>query len=151
MGCFFLGQKAEAFVFKVEKRPNPVVELDLSFSVSSPEEGERKFTLTQAIALNTLMMFGTGPFITIPFCIASTEPAGPQALIGYAVAGLACLCDSFIWAELGALYPDSGGSYIYLQKAIGRKWGRLMSFLFLWQVRYQSRTGRFVLEVADKL
>lgn len=98
------------------------------------EEHERKFTLVQAIALNTLMMFGTGPFITIPFCIASTEPAGPQALIGYAIAGLACLCDAFVWAELGALYPDSGGSYIYLQKAVGDKWGRYFSFLFLWQL-----------------
>lgn len=97
-------------------------------------EEERKFTLTQAIALNTLMMFGTGPFITIPFCIASTEPAGPQALIGYAVAGLACLCDSFIWAELGAMYPNSGGSYVYLQRCIGDTWGRYLSFLFLWQL-----------------
>lgn len=98
------------------------------------DESHRKFGLLQAISLNTLMMFGTGPFITIPFCIASSTPAGPQALIGYAVAGLACVCDSFIWAELGALYPLSGGSYIYAQKCLGRKWGRYASFLFLWQL-----------------
>merc|ERR1719189_3304530 len=101
---------------------------------SDSEEDEKKFTLIQAIALNTLMMFGTGPFITIPFCIASTEPAGPQAMIGYAVAGCACLCDSFVWAELGALYPHSGGSYVYLERCLGPKWGSLMSFLFLWQL-----------------
>jgi len=95
---------------------------------------DHKFTLTQAIALNTLMMFGTGPFITIPFCIASTVPAGPQALIGYAIAGAACLCDAFVWAELGALYPHSGGSYVYLERCLGPKWGSLMSFLFLWQL-----------------
>jgi len=95
---------------------------------------DRKFGLLHAISLNTLMMFGTGPFITIPFCIASSDPAGPQALIGYAVAGLACVCDSFIWAELGALYPLSGGSYIYAQKCLGNKWGRYVSFLFLWQL-----------------
>jgi len=97
-------------------------------------ESHRKFGLLQAISLNTLMMFGTGPFITIPFCVASSTPAGPQALIGYAVAGLACVCDSFIWAELGALYPMSGGSYIYAQECLGRKWGRYASFLFLWQL-----------------
>lgn len=100
----------------------------------SQEEDEHKFTLIQAIALNTLMMFGTGPFITIPFCIASVEPAGPQAMIGYAIAGCACLCDSFVWAELGALYPHSGGSYVYLERCLGPKWGSLMSFLFLWQL-----------------
>jgi len=97
-------------------------------------EDDHKFTLIQAIALNTLMMFGTGPFITIPFCIASVEPAGPQAMIGYAIAGCACLCDSFVWAELGALYPHSGGSYVYLERCLGPKWGTLMSFLFLWQL-----------------
>lgn len=95
---------------------------------------ETTFSLLQAVALNTLMMFGTGPFITIPLCISSTNPPGPYALIGYAIAGLACLCDSFIWAELGALYPKSGGSYVYLEKCLGKKVGRLMSFLFLWQL-----------------
>jgi len=106
-------------------------ELDM---LDSSDEDESTFTLMQAIALNTLMMFGTGPFITIPLCIASTNPPGPYALIGYAVAGLACICDSFVWAELGSLFPKSGGSYVYLEKCLGPKWGRLMSFLFLWQL-----------------
>jgi len=98
------------------------------------KEGHRKIGLLQAVSLNTLMMFGTGPFITIPFCIASSDPAGPQALIGYAIAAVACVCDSFIWAELGALFPMSGGSYVYAQECLGNKWGRYVSFLFLWQL-----------------
>merc|ERR1719499_2477174 len=98
------------------------------------KDGHRKIGLLQAISLNTLMMFGTGPFITIPFCIASSSPPGPQALIGYAIAAIACVCDSFIWAELGALFPMSGGSYIYAQRCLGNKWGRYVSFIFLWQL-----------------
>eukprot|EP00495_Collosphaeridae_sp_1-RS-2012_P002150 TRINITY_DN18_c0_g1_i1.p1 TRINITY_DN18_c0_g1~~TRINITY_DN18_c0_g1_i1.p1 ORF type:complete len:580 (-),score=68.41 TRINITY_DN18_c0_g1_i1:522-2261(-) len=98
------------------------------------KEGHRKIGLLQAVSLNTLMMFGTGPFITIPFCIASSSPPGPQALIGYAIAAIACVCDSFIWAELGALFPMSGGSYVYAQNCLGNKWGRYVSFLFLWQL-----------------
>jgi len=98
------------------------------------KEGHRKIGLLQAVSLNTLMMFGTGPFITIPFCIASSSPPGPQALIGYAIAAIACVCDSFIWAELGALFPMSGGSYIYAQRCLGNKWGRYVSFIFLWQL-----------------
>jgi amino acid transporter len=40
-----------------------------------------------------------------------------------------------VWAELGAAMPGSGGSYEYLQQAYGpQKLGRLMGFLFLWQV-----------------
>ena len=50
---------------------------------SSDDHFEKKLTLLQACGLNTMNMFGTGPFITIPFVVASTDPAGPQALIGY--------------------------------------------------------------------
>eukprot|EP01083_Nonionella_stella_P165831 552741_1 len=65
-----------------------------------------KWTTIPACALNTLNMFGTGPFITIPFLFAATSPPGPQAMIGYALAALCCICDSFIWGELGAMYPQ---------------------------------------------
>eukprot|EP00494_Astrolonche_serrata_P030096 UN30363 len=80
-------------------------------------------------------MFGTGPFITIPFVVAATEPPGPQALIGYAVAAFACMNDSLVWSELGSIWPDSGGSYVYLRELFGRHgFGRLAAFLFVWQI-----------------
>lgn len=92
------------------------------------------FTMLQAISLNTLNMFGTGPFITIPFLIASFSPAGPQALIGYAVAAVVATLDSFIWAELGSMMPRSGGSFVYLKETWGRdKWGQYWAFMFVWQ------------------
>jgi len=108
---------------------------DSSKTIEPKKEGEKKkIGLLEAVSINTLMMFGTGPFITIPFCIASSDPVGPYALIGYAIGALACCCDSFIWGELGALYPSSGGSYIYAQNCLGEKWGGYVSFLFLWQL-----------------
>lgn len=95
---------------------------------------EDKWTMIPACALNTLNMFGTGPFITIPFLIAATNPPGPQAMIGYALAAVCCVCDSFIWGELGSMFPHSGGTYVYLREAFGReKLGRPLSFLFVWQ------------------
>jgi fructoselysine transporter len=129
--------------FKIEgtlDRSAPLKEGIVESSSMKPDEpkkkddGERKIGLLQAVSINTLMMFGTGPFITIPFCIASSDPAGPLSLIGYAIGALACCCDSFIWAELGSLFPYSGGSYIYAQKCLGEKWGKYVSFLFLWQL-----------------
>jgi amino acid transporter len=40
-----------------------------------------------------------------------------------------------VWAELGAAMPGTGGSYRYLSEAYGPNGlGRLMSFLFIWQV-----------------
>jgi len=94
-----------------------------------------KLTLAQACGLNTMNMFGTGPFITIPFVVAASDPPGPHALIGYTMAAFACMNDSLIWAELGSIWPDSGGSYVYLRELYGpNTWGRLCAFLFVWQI-----------------
>ena len=39
-----------------------------------------------------------------------------------------------MWAELGSLYPGSGGTYGYLREVFGReRFGRLFAFLFVWQ------------------
>jgi len=114
-----------------------------ALSSNSSEEEEsgsedyehKKLTLAQACGLNTMNMFGTGPFITIPFVVGDIDPPGPHALFGYAMAAFACMNDSMIWSELGSMWPDSGGSYVYLRELFGRqKWGRLFAFLFVWQI-----------------
>jgi amino acid transporter len=44
-----------------------------------------------------------------------------------------------IWAELGAAMPGSGGSYRYLREIYGpQKLGRLLSFLFIWQLSFSA-------------
>jgi len=102
--------------------------------VTDEEKPAGKFGMLEACALNTLNMFGTGPFITIPFLFATTDPYGPQWLIGYALAAFICVNDSFIWAELSSMMPQSGGSYSYLRECYGRNtFGRLMAWLFVWQ------------------
>ena len=89
--------------------------------------------LFPALAANMLQMVGVGPFLTIPLILSTMH--GPQALIGWILGGVIALCDGLVWAELGAAMPGSGGSYEYLQQAFGtRSLGRLMGFLFLWQV-----------------
>lgn len=90
-------------------------------------------TLFPALASNMLDMVGVGPFLTIPLMLAAM--GGPQGLLGWIFGALISLCDGLVWSELGAAMPDSGGSYDYLQQAFGPKSvGRLMGFLFLWQV-----------------
>ena len=89
--------------------------------------------LFPALASNILNMVGVGPFLTIPLILGAMD--GPQALIGWILGALISLCDGMIWAEFGAALPGSGGSYDYLQQAFGpQSLGRLMGFLFLWQV-----------------
>jgi amino acid transporter len=107
--------------------------------VNPPATEETKSGLTRgmglfpALAANMLQMVGVGPFITIPLILSTMQ--GPQALVGWILGALLATCDGLVWAELGAAMPDSGGSYDYLQQAFGpQSLGRLMGFLFLWQV-----------------
>ena len=96
----------------------------------------RGIGLVEAIALNVNNMIGIGPFITIPLLVASMH--GPQAMLGWVVGGVLAACDGLVWAELSASLPGSGGTYLYLREAYGRRWGRLMSFLFIWQVSFHA-------------
>src|SRR6266849_2425462 len=74
-----------------------------------------------ATTLNMIDIIGVGPFITIPLIIAAM--GGPQAMLGWILAAL----------------PGSGGSYRYLAEIYGaRKLGRLMSFLFIWQLTFSA-------------
>ena len=64
---------------------------------------------------------------------------GPQAMLGWILGAVLVICDGLVWAELGAALPGSGGSYRYLVRDLRReKLGRLMSFLFIWQLTFSA-------------
>ena len=93
--------------------------------------------LGSATALNMIDMIGVGPFITIPLIISVA--GGPQAMLGWILGAALALCDGMVWAELGAAMPGSGGSYRYLKEIYGpARLGRLMSFLFVWQLSFSA-------------
>ena len=87
----------------------------------------------QATAVNITQIVGAGVFATIPLILGHLP--GAYGLLAWLVAGVLILCDGMIWGELGAALPSSGGSYHFLLEAYGRhRWGRLMAFLFVWQI-----------------
>src|SRR5579862_7675928 len=97
----------------------------------------RGMGLGSATALNMIDMIGVGPFITMPLVLAAM--GGPQALLGWIVGALLAVCDGLVSAELAASLPGSGGSYLYLREIYGpQKWGRLISFLFIWQLSFSA-------------
>src|SRR5579864_134587 len=97
----------------------------------------RGMGLGSATALNMIDMIGVGPFITMPLVVAAM--GGPQALLGWVVGALLAVCDGLVSAELGAALQGSGGSYRYLSEIYGpQKWGRLISFLFIWQLSFSA-------------
>jgi fructoselysine transporter len=105
--------------------------------MNEPEKLERGLGLLEATSLNMTFMVGIGPFIVIPFIIRAME--GPQCLLAWVAGALLALLDGCVWAELGAAMPQAGGSYVFLREAYGaNRWGRLMSFLFIWQTLFQA-------------
>ncbi|HUR99789.1 MAG TPA: APC family permease [Pyrinomonadaceae bacterium] len=90
-----------------------------------------------ATALNMIDMIGVGPFITIPLIVGAM--GGPQAMLGWIFGAVLVICDGLVWAELGTSMPHSGGPYNYLKTIYGEaRWGRLMSFLFIWQLTFSA-------------
>ena len=93
---------------------------------------ERSLGLKEAVALNMIEIVGIGPFVVSSLVIRAM--GGPQALIAWLAGALLATLDAFVWSELGAAMPKAGGTYVFLREAYGpQKWGRLMSFLFVWQ------------------
>ncbi|MDZ4746712.1 MAG: amino acid permease [bacterium] len=98
----------------------------------------RELTLFQATALNMIDMVGIGPFLTTAM-VAATMGFGPYALLAWIAGSVLAFVDACIWSELGAKMPLAGGSYAFLRESYGAdKWGRLMSFLFVWQTTFQA-------------
>src|SRR5882724_9575396 len=97
----------------------------------------RGIGVSAATALNMIDMIGVGPFITIPLIVGAM--GGPQAMLGWILGAIFAMCDGLVWAELGAAMPKSGGSYNYLREIYGpRRLGRLISFLFIWQLSFSA-------------
>lgn len=93
----------------------------------------RGMGLAEAASANMLNMIGIGPFLTIPVIIKTM--GGPQAMVGWFLGLILAVCDGLVWAELGAAMPGAGGPYVYLREAFNRRtWGRLLSFLFIWEI-----------------
>ncbi|HXX99555.1 MAG TPA: APC family permease, partial [Candidatus Limnocylindrales bacterium] len=93
---------------------------------------ERGLGLKEAVALNMIEIVGIGPFVVSSMVIKAM--GGPQALIAWFAGALLATLDGFVWSELGAAMPKAGGTYVFLREAYGpARWGRLMSFLFVWQ------------------
>jgi len=97
----------------------------------------RGMGLIQSTAVNMLEMIGIGPFITIGVILSAM--GGPQAILGWGLGAIFSVCDGMVYAELGAAMPGAGGAYIYFREAFNpRTWGRLISFLFLWETIFAA-------------
>jgi fructoselysine transporter len=97
---------------------------------------ERKISLLQATAINMTDMVGIGPFVVLNAVAELMN--GPWFLYAWIAGAILSFIDAMIWSELGATFPLAGGTYNFLKESFGSKWGKLMSFLFVWQTMIQA-------------
>jgi len=81
-------------------------------------------------------MVGIGPFVVMPLVVSYFHNG--LFLWAWIFGAFTAFVDAMIWSELGTAYPLAGGSYNFLRIGYGKKWGRLMSFLFVWQTCIQA-------------
>lgn len=95
----------------------------------------RRLGVLNATSINMSNMVGIGPFIAIPLILRTLE--GPQSYLAWLVGVIIALSDGLVVAELGAALPAAGGTYVFLREGFGpRTWGRLLAFLFVWQLLF---------------
>ena len=87
----------------------------------------RELSLKDAVLLVVSGIIGSGIFITAN-AVATALPS-PALFLGIWVAGGGvCYLAALAFAELGAMYPEAGGQYVYLREAFGD----LAAFLYGW-------------------
>lgn len=92
--------------------------------------------LTGATLLVIGSVIGSGIFLTSGGMIAEL-PSTSLLLAAWVAGGLLAMAGGLTYAEMGSMYPRSGGLYVFLSEAYGPIWG----FLFGWACMLVILTG----------
>jgi basic amino acid/polyamine antiporter, APA family len=98
--------------------------------VSTPEEPalQRRLGIADAVTIGLGSMIGAGIFVALAPAAAA---AGASLHIALAVAAVVAYCNATSSARLAALYPQSGGTYVYGRERLSEFWGYLAGWSFV--------------------
>jgi APA family basic amino acid/polyamine antiporter len=98
---------------------------------AAPSEASRlarRLGLFDAVVIGLGSMLGAGVFAAVG---PAARAAGSGLLIGLAGAAAVAYCNATSAAQLAAVFPQSGGTYIYGRERLGAYWGYLAGWGFL--------------------
>jgi basic amino acid/polyamine antiporter, APA family len=98
----------------------------------------RRLGLWSAVAVAVGSTIGSGIFRT-PASVAARVPDVGIFLAIWVVGAVVALCGALTYAELAAMFPRSGGIYVFIRKGFGP----LPAFLFGWAELLVIRPGAF--------
>ena len=104
-------------------------------SLSSRPKPDQEPTLVRGLGLLDSILLLVSGIIGSSIFLTAKDIAGPLPqpvlfLLVWVMGALISLCACFAFAELGSMFPDSGGQYIYLREA----YGDLIAFLYGWML-----------------
>jgi basic amino acid/polyamine antiporter, APA family len=94
---------------------------------TSPELARRLGTF-DAIVIGLGSMIGAGVFAAFA---PAARAAGTGLLIGLGIAAIVAYCNATASAQLAAVYPTSGGTYVYGRERLGPGWGFAAGWAFV--------------------
>jgi len=100
----------------------------MTAETAAPSRLARRLGTFDAVVLGLGSMIGAGVFAAFG---PAARAAGNGLLLGLAIAGLVAYCNATSSAQLAALYPESGGTYVYGRKRLGAFWGFLAGWGFV--------------------
>lgn len=80
----------------------------------------RRLGTTDAVVIGLGSMIGAGVFAAFG---PAARAAGSGLLVGLVLAAIIAYCNAVASAQLAAVYPTSGGTYIYGRERLGDWWG----------------------------
>jgi len=93
-----------------------------------PSRLSRRLGTFDAVVIGLGSMLGAGVFAALSPAAAA---AGSGLLLGLAIAAVVAFCNATSSAQLAALYPESGGTYVYGRERLGDLWGFLAGWGFV--------------------
>lgn len=100
----------------------------------SPQGGEPEPTLARRLGFGDAVVLGMGAMIGAGIFAAvgpAAAAAGSGLLIGLAVAAAVAYANATASAQLAAVYPQAGGTYVYGRERLGSFWGYLAGWGFV--------------------
>ena len=102
---------------------------------SDPASTESKPSLVRGLSLLDSVLLLAGGIIGSSIFLTAKDIAGPLPhptlfMLVWVMGALISMCAAFAFAELGSMFPDSGGQYVYLREAFGD----LVAFLYGWML-----------------
>lgn len=88
-----------------------------------------KLGLFDATFIGVGGIIGSAIFLA-PSAVMKAHPSPLSAMLVFAFAGLISLFGALAYAELGTMYPDTGGEYLYLRESWGPPWAFLCGWTY---------------------